>query len=179
MIDILTTAKRSSSSKINYVDTLIRWELLTDLSMNIDSLVIKAFLRALAWKSFEEWVEDGLVNVEMQQHHWFTMWPQLNWKNPELDVTLVKITPEWKYPQHIHRNSDALLVWLRRSWNWSVTFTSWDHSFTFGSWDCVYVPRNSLHGFDDIQGEFYFLSIQSPPILDKDGNADFHLHDAI
>lgn len=95
----------------------------------------------------------------------------------EREVTLAKLKRPGEYPQHIHRNSDAVFYIV----SGTAVFISGDERQVVKPRDRIDIPRGKPHGFELEGGQtFSFLTIQSPPIRDRHtGKEDFHLIEAI
>jgi mannose-6-phosphate isomerase-like protein (cupin superfamily) len=91
---------------------------------------------------------------------------------PDREVSLVKISRPGAYPQHVHKNSDAVFLIV----SGTATLCSGRARIPVRPNDVVEVPRNLAHGFDLEEGkELVWVSIQSPPILDPEtGDVDLH-----
>ncbi len=98
-------------------------------------------------------------------------------KYPEREVSLVRITQKGVYPQHIHKESDALF-YIKSG---SALFLSGKSQRKIQTGDKIEIPRGTPHGFELTDGEtLEFLSIQSPPIKNtKTGEEDFYLTDIV
>lgn len=94
-------------------------------------------------------------------------------KYPEREVTLVSIKRPGEYPQHVHKDSDAIFFITLGS----AVLLSGSERKELKKGDRIEVPRGMPHGFETIEGEtFSFVSIQSPPIKNREtGDEDFHL----
>lgn len=93
--------------------------------------------------------------------------------NNNVELSLVKVTPEGKYPQHVHKKSDAYLIVTAGE----ATFLSGDLRRPIKVGERLDIPRGTPHGFELKEGELLeFISFQSPPIKDEvTGEEDFHI----
>ena len=94
-----------------------------------------------------------------------------------VEVSLVRITEQGQYPQHVHNGSDAYFIIL----NGHAILLSGKDRREISQGDRIDIPRGKPHGFELTNGEsFEFISIQSPPIKDlHSGEEDFHLVDQV
>ncbi len=100
---------------------------------------------------------------------------QLGDVNPEKEISLVKIKVDGMYPQHIHKNSDAVFIIISGK---GLLLTGND-TLEIKAGDKIEIPRGMPHGFKLSGGEeLEFLSVQSPPIKNSEtGEEDFHKFD--
>lgn len=89
------------------------------------------------------------------------------------EVTLVTLTPEGQYPQHVHKDSDARFIIV--SGEATLLLGKTQRKIHLG--DIIDIPKGTPHGFDTIVGQnLVFISIQSPPIVNhKTGDLDLQV----
>jgi len=97
--------------------------------------------------------------------------------NADREVSLVKIVGAGSYPQHVHKESDAIFTIV----SGSAIFLSGDERREIRAGDKIKIPRDLPHGFELKEGDILeFISIQSPPIRNPEtGQEDFHLTDFV
>lgn len=97
--------------------------------------------------------------------------------DPEREVSLVRLKDSEEYPQHVHRESDALFVITAGS----AILLSGDERRLVKVGDWIPVPRGMPHGFQLNNGSYLeFISVQSPPIRNRiTGEEDLHLVDLV
>jgi quercetin dioxygenase-like cupin family protein len=126
-----------------------------------------------------EWLsEDNLSKREKRTFAGFEIVSSLDGNEyPNVEVSLVRLNKEGKYPQHIHNNSDAYLIITEGS----AVFLSGQEKTILNKGDRKDIPRGTPHGFELQSGEgLEFISVQCPPIKDEHtGEEDFHLVDLV
>lgn len=99
----------------------------------------------------------------------------------EVQVEVVKVTTDLSDQVHYHYRSTAFVLALgeqhhfERALHAAVCIDgAWLPFFTG---DRVIIPAGTSHGFRVVgsEGVLYFLSVQSPPIVDEYGHDDYHL----
>lgn len=95
----------------------------------------------------------------------------------DTEVSLVKITEKFNYPQHVHNDSDAYFIIT----DGNATLLSAKNQRMVVKGERIRIPRGTPHGFDLPQGgKIEFVSIQCPPIKnDHTGEEDFHLWEMV
>ncbi len=95
------------------------------------------------------------------------------WEDTE--ISLIRIKATGQYPQHVHDDSDAYFIII----SGEAVFLSGDNRRKIRSGDRIDIPKGTPHGFELKEGgNLVFVSIQSPPIRDKNtGDEDFRLFD--
>lgn len=88
------------------------------------------------------------------------------------EVTLVTLTPEGQYPQHVHKDSDARFIII----SGEATLLLGKAKRKLHPGDIIDIPKGTPHGFETIVGQnLVFISIQSPPIMNRvTGELDLH-----
>jgi mannose-6-phosphate isomerase-like protein (cupin superfamily) len=97
--------------------------------------------------------------------------------DPDREVSLVRLKDSEKYPQHVHRESDALFVVTAGS----AILLSGESRRPVQTGDWIPVPRGMPHGFELTNGGYLeFVSVQSPPIKNRvTGEEDLELVDFV
>lgn len=104
-------------------------------------------------------VDDGIDNLEVLGLGIFDTGEQV-------DVAL--LTPGL-YPKHHHEESTAKIYILKGEGDVMIG----DETFTYKKGSTYTFPQDEDHGFV-VRELTSFLSIQDKPIMDKEGNIDFH-----
>lgn len=135
--------------------------------------------RSISNETIDSWVsQENLENRNKRVFQGFEITDSIDGGlDSNTEVSLVKITAKDQYPQHIHKNSDAYFIIVAGE----AVFLSADTKKVVRVGDRIDIPKGTPHGFDfDDKGILEFVSIQSPPIRNKDDNSeDLHLFDQI
>lgn len=80
-------------------------------------------------------------------------------------VSLVRITSQESYPQHIHRNSDAFFYITAGT----AIYCSGRTRIRVTKGDCINIQRGTPHGFElEVRETLEWISVQYPPIRDPE-----------
>lgn len=96
-----------------------------------------------------------------------------------MQIEIVGVHADLTNEVHKHENSDAFVVVLGKHENFSEPFNA--QTYKNNHWEFVSegqeieIPRGTPHGFTVAMngGNLFFLSIQTPPIVDEHGTDDY------
>jgi len=100
----------------------------------------------------------------------------------EVEIRLIHVSTDLSKEIHLHKAATAYITVLGPKTHLPGPV----HAFAYlkGKWfpvsedDTLEIPQCTPHGFTIRgNGDLYFLSVQSPPLIDEEGNDDYHLVD--
>ena len=129
-------------------------------------------LEGIPTENLKDWIEEKSKTLTNERKLEGFELGEIEGSNAERNITLVKLKQDGQYPQHIHKDSDAVLVII----NGNALFLTGKDRIDVKSGDKIEIPRNMPHGFELPKGEqLEFLSVQSPPIRNPEtGEEDLH-----